>query len=111
MKNLSVIDPYRLEEMTRAVKEADGACRSEEGGVSVIIARHPCVMNAAPDEKRKTSRMEITEDCIACQVCYHDFECPAIAPDPETGMARIDRTLCSACGVCVQVLSAERDTK
>ena len=107
VKNLSVIDPYRLEEMTRAVKEADRACRSEEGGVSVIIARHPCVMNLAPDQKGKTSRMEITEDCIACQVCFQDFECPAIAPDPETGMARIDPTLCSACGVCVQVCPQE----
>ena len=89
------------------MKEADQACRSEEGGVSVIIARHPCVMNLAPDQKGKTSRMEVTDDCIACQVCFQDFECPAIGPDPETGMARIDRTLCSACGVCVQVCPQE----
>jgi indolepyruvate ferredoxin oxidoreductase alpha subunit len=103
VQHLAVVDPYHLEEMVRAIKGADQACRSEQGGVSVIVARHPCIMNLEASKKQKRERMEVTDDCIGCQVCFQDFECPAINPDPETGMASIDQTLCSACGVCIQV--------
>ncbi len=102
-QNLTIIDPYQLEEMTRIIKQADRATRSENGGVSVIIARHPCLMNPGAGLKQKSYDMEITDDCIACEVCFRDFECPAIGPDPQSGMARIDKNLCSGCGVCVQV--------
>jgi len=102
VEHLTVVDPYSLEEMVRAIQEADKVCRSQNGGISVIIARHPCLMNLGA-EQRKGGRVEVTEDCIACQVCFQDFECPAISPDPNTGTATIDPTLCSACGVCIQV--------
>ena len=107
VQHLAVVDPYHLEEMVRAIKGADQACRSEQGGVSVIVARHPCIMNLEASKKQKRERMEVTDDCIGCQVCFQDFECPAINPDPETGMATIDQTLCSACGVCIQVCPQE----
>jgi len=103
VEHLSVVDPYDLEGMIRTIQDADRNSRSGEGGVSVIIARHPCIMNMGADQIRKTERMEVGEDCIGCQVCFQDFECPAIGPDSETGMARIDPTLCSCCGVCIQV--------
>jgi indolepyruvate ferredoxin oxidoreductase alpha subunit len=107
VNQLSVVDPYRLEEMIRAVREADRTCRSEGGGVSVIIARRPCLTNLEAGRKRRSGRMEVTGDCIGCQICFQDFECPAIGPDGETGKAEIDQTLCSACGVCVQVCPQE----
>jgi indolepyruvate ferredoxin oxidoreductase alpha subunit len=103
VQHLSIVDPYDLEEMTRSLKEADRSCRSEGGGVSVIIARHPCIMDPGAEKKKKSDHIEITDVCIGCQICFQDFECPAIGPDPETGMARIDQTICSACGVCIQV--------
>ncbi len=77
----------------------------------MIVARHPCIMNLEADKKRKPERMEVTDDCIGCQVCFQDFECPAIGPDPETGMASIDQTLCSACGVCIQVCPQGSDKR
>ena len=107
VRDVKVIDPYRLEEMTRAIKEADKATRSEDGGISVIISRHPCLMSAGARKGQKAYSMEITDDCIACEVCFRDFECPAISPDPKSGMARIDRNTCSGCGVCVQVCPQE----
>jgi indolepyruvate ferredoxin oxidoreductase alpha subunit len=103
VKSLSVVDPYSLEDMTQALKEADRVCRSEDGGVAAIISRHPCLMDMGGEKKRRTERVEISDDCAGCRICIDDFECPAIEPDPDTGLARIDPTLCSACGVCIQV--------
>ena len=103
VKSLSVVDPYILEDMVRALKEADKVCRSEEGGVAAIITRHPCLMDTGVEKKKKTERVEIGDDCIGCRVCIDDFECPAIEMEGDTGLARIDQTICSACGVCIQV--------
>jgi indolepyruvate ferredoxin oxidoreductase, alpha subunit len=103
VKDLKVIDPYRLDEMIRGIKEADCFSRSENGGVSVIIARHPCLMTPGTLKEQQSFSLKITEDCVACNICHRDFECPAILPDPESGKARIDQNLCSGCGVCVDV--------
>ena len=103
VKDLRVIDPYGLEEMIKAIKEADNVARSENGGVSVIISRHPCLMTAGVLKRQASYSMEVTEDCVACGICHRDFECPAISPDPESEKARIDPSLCSGCGVCVDV--------
>jgi indolepyruvate ferredoxin oxidoreductase alpha subunit len=103
VKSLAVVDPYSIEDMTRALKEADKVRRSEDGGVAAIISRHPCLMDARVEKRKTTERVEVTDDCIGCRVCIDDFECPAMGADSETGLARIDRTLCSDCGVCIQV--------
>jgi len=55
VESLSVVDPYSLEDMTRALKEADKACRSEGGGVAAIISRHPCLMDQEVEEKKERS--------------------------------------------------------
>jgi indolepyruvate ferredoxin oxidoreductase alpha subunit len=107
VKSLSVVDPYSLEDMTRALKEADKVCRADEGGVAAIISRHPCLMSPGADQKKKTERVEVTDQCISCRICIEDFECPAIEADKDTGLARIDQTLCTACGVCIQVCPQE----
>ena len=107
VKSLSVVDPYSLEGMTQALKAADKVCRSEDGGVAAIISRHPCLMDLGLEKKKRTERVEISDDCIGCRVCIDDFECPAVESDEGTGMARIDQTLCSACGVCIQVCPQE----
>jgi indolepyruvate ferredoxin oxidoreductase alpha subunit len=103
VKSLSVVDPYSLEDMTKALKEADRAVRSEEGGVAVVITRHPCVMNLGTIKREKSERIEVTGDCIGCGVCVEDLECPAIGMDSGSGMAVIDANLCFQCGVCIQV--------
>ena len=107
VESLQVIDPYHIGEMTRAIKEANQISRSPRGGVSVIIARHPCLMEPAARKGQKSYRVEVNENCISCGVCFGDFECPAIGADRESGRARIDPNLCSGCGVCVEVCPQE----
>jgi indolepyruvate ferredoxin oxidoreductase alpha subunit len=103
VKEVRVVDPYRLEEMIKAVKEADGAARSEDGGVCVIISRHPCLMTAGVLKGQTRYSMEISDDCVGCGICHEKFECPAIGPDAVSEKSRIDPSLCSGCGVCVDV--------
>jgi indolepyruvate ferredoxin oxidoreductase alpha subunit len=103
VESLKVVDPYDVEEMMKVLREADRTTRSEDGGVAVIITRHPCLMTPGVVKSQKAYSMEITPDCVACETCYRDFECPAIGADPESGIAKIDYTLCSGCGVCVDV--------
>lgn len=103
VKDLQIIDPYRLEDTIEAVKAADQSIRSAQGTVAVIIARRPCVLNTPPEERGPSYRMEITEDCIGCKICLEEFECPAIGMEDGSAVARIDSTLCSGCGVCAGV--------
>jgi indolepyruvate ferredoxin oxidoreductase alpha subunit len=100
---VKVMDPYDLESLTRAIKSAEKAIQAGTGGIYVIISRHPCLMSPGVSKAQTSWRMEITADCIACEICHQDFECPAIGADPQTGLAQIDTNLCSGCGVCVNV--------
>jgi indolepyruvate ferredoxin oxidoreductase alpha subunit len=70
-------------------------------GLSVIIARQPCVIKARRSGVRPKS-FQVGEDCKGCKICL-DFGCPAI--EFENDMARIN-TLCTGCGVCAAICSA-----
>jgi indolepyruvate ferredoxin oxidoreductase alpha subunit len=89
--------------MTDEIKKASDYVNSPDGGIAVIIARHPCVI-AYPDEAvPEKIRVEVTDACIECNVCLERFECPALYHDPELGRVNVNRELCVDCGVCIQV--------
>ncbi len=100
---IEVVDPYDIRKMTSAIKKAADYIDQPEGGIAVIIARHPCVI-AYPDialtEKR---RVTITDDCMECNLCLDRFECPALYHDQELGRVSINRMICVDCGVCIHV--------
>jgi indolepyruvate ferredoxin oxidoreductase alpha subunit len=60
-------------------------------------------MNPGAQKMQRSYSVEVAEDCVACEICFQDFECPAIGPDPQSGRARIDQNICSGCGVCAEV--------
>jgi indolepyruvate ferredoxin oxidoreductase alpha subunit len=103
---LREVDPYDVAAFTAFLKEADGHCRSAEGGVAVIIASHPCVLQVGPSAVGSSRPFEVTEDCTGCEACLHDVECPAIKWDEATGRAFIVGASCNGCGVCVCVCPA-----
>jgi len=96
-------DPYDIPAFQELLQEADGYCRSPEGGVAVIIARHPCLLDKKAASSQAVYRVEVTEECIACRHCLDDFECPALFMSEATGQADIDPLRCVGCGVCVHV--------
>jgi indolepyruvate ferredoxin oxidoreductase, alpha subunit len=99
-------DPYDLPAFIDLLQAADVFCRSPEGGVAVLIAKHPCLLDREVRTAQTAYQMCITEDCTGCQHCLEDFECPALSMDEADGRVVIDRVRCVGCGVCVHVCPA-----
>jgi indolepyruvate ferredoxin oxidoreductase, alpha subunit len=99
-------DPYDLPAFMDLLKEADTYCRGPEGGVAVIIAKHPCVLDRQALRSQAAYAMCVTEDCTGCLYCLEDFECPALSMEEADGRVVIDEIRCVGCGVCVHVCPA-----
>ncbi|MGD8537261.1 MAG: indolepyruvate ferredoxin oxidoreductase subunit alpha [Candidatus Aminicenantes bacterium] len=105
VKWIRTIDPYDIEGMVQLLKEARDYTTSEDGGIAVIVARHPCIIHY-PDRVRECRiEVTITEECNGCRYCVDYFECPALFMNEDKNIAEIDRSLCVDCGVCVKVCS------
>jgi indolepyruvate ferredoxin oxidoreductase, alpha subunit len=109
-KFVRVHDPYDLAGMAALLKEAHEHCRSPEGRVAVIIARHPCLLNDKKSAaKTNTHPVRINDKCNGCAFCRTTFECQALVPGaPIEGkenrfLTTIDRRVCASCGQCVTV--------
>lgn len=88
----AVVDPYDLRETERVLKEAYSV-----KGLSVVIARRPCVLY----EKTTFWIYRIdTEKCTGCGLCLM-LGCPAI--QKEDKKVKIDEALCTGCGACFYV--------
>jgi indolepyruvate ferredoxin oxidoreductase alpha subunit len=98
-----IIDPYRLEEMTDLLKEAGRHARADDGGVAVVIARRPCLMDRRQHRPWSRVDIQVTDRCVGCGFCVKHFECPAMVLKQEKEPLEIDRVLCSGCGVCIHV--------
>ncbi|OPY50549.1 MAG: Indolepyruvate oxidoreductase subunit IorA [Methanosaeta sp. PtaU1.Bin112] len=90
---VETVDPYNLDETMESFKRA-----KDYPGLSVVIARQPCVIKARRSGSRPKS-FQVGEECIGCKVCL-DYGCPAIEFDNDK--ARIN-SLCSGCGVCTAI--------
>jgi len=92
------IDPYDVKGCIELLREADAYSRSSDGGIAVIIARHPCLMH---EKTLKRSPVSVNDNCTGCQYCMTHFECPAFVFEKER--LGINRALCTGCGVCTFV--------
>jgi indolepyruvate ferredoxin oxidoreductase alpha subunit len=101
--HLQECDPYDLPAFTARLQEAEAFCRSEAGGVAVLIARHPCLLDRAAKQGQAAFEMCVTEDCTGCRHCLDEFECPGLALDEATDQVVIDHERCIGCGVCAYV--------
>ncbi|MDD1750356.1 MAG: indolepyruvate ferredoxin oxidoreductase subunit alpha [Methanothrix sp.] len=93
---VETVDPYHMDEMLDSFQRA-----KEYPGLSVIIARQPCVIKARRSGARPKP-FRVGEDCKGCKICL-DFGCPAIEFGKD--MARIN-SLCTGCGVCAAICPA-----
>jgi indolepyruvate ferredoxin oxidoreductase alpha subunit len=100
---LEVLDPYDIKTMHKTMKRALSYVKDPDGGIAVIIARHPCIIAYRDKALEGRKEIEITDDCIACNHCLERFECPALYHDAEKEKTAVDPALCIGCGVCIDV--------
>ena len=100
---IEIVDPYDIKAMSALLKKATKYVKDPEGGIAVIIARHPCVIAYREDAIPKKIKVTITGDCVECNFCLERFECPALYHDEELGRTAVNQVLCVQCGVCLQV--------
>jgi indolepyruvate ferredoxin oxidoreductase, alpha subunit len=96
-------DPYDLPAFMELLQEADAYCRAPEGGVAVVIAKHPCLLDRAVLKSPAVVSLEVNEHCTGCRHCLEDFECPALILDEGGLRVVIDQARCVGCAVCVHV--------
>jgi len=96
-------DPYQLKEFTALLKRAGEHAKDPEGGVAVVIAKRPCLMDRKHPQSWTRHRITINEKCKGCDFCIKHFECPALQSQGEKEPVLVDSTLCTGCGVCVHV--------
>jgi indolepyruvate ferredoxin oxidoreductase alpha subunit len=102
---LEVIDPYDFETMRDCFQRAKQHTFSDGKGVSVVIARRPCVR--MPNVELSGMRFVVTERCDLCMSCVRDLECPAIYYVKGEKRMAIDEDLCGGCGFCAQVCPSQ----
>ena len=90
---VETVDPYDLEKTLESFQRA-----KEYPGLSVVIARQPCVIKARRSGARPRV-FQVGEGCQGCRICV-DFGCPAI--EFEGDVAKINN-LCTGCGVCARI--------
>jgi indolepyruvate ferredoxin oxidoreductase alpha subunit len=93
---LKSMDSYDVQRFVSVLKDADLYTRKQDGGIAVIISKHPCLVGSKP---QKTFSVMVSDDCTGCQYCITNFECPALVY--ENGRVSINPVLCNSCGVCV----------
>ena len=100
---IEIVDPYDLKAMNKLIKKAAEYTSNPDGGVAVIIARHPCVIAYREEAIPQKKEVAVTEDCVECNFCHDRFECPALYKDADLERTAVDQTLCAQCGVCLNI--------
>ncbi len=100
---IEVVDPYDIKKLTGILKKAKAYITDPDGGIAVIIARHPCIIAYREEAIPQKKRITITDDCDECNFCHDRFECPALYIDADLGHTSVNQALCTECGVCLQI--------
>ncbi len=102
-----VIDAYDIPEMIEEVKKAQEYVTSDDGGIAIIIAKHPCMIAYRGKLKKELAdkKVIINENCNGCKYCITYFECPALIyvdnKDKSKRKVIIDPRICVNCGCCI----------
>jgi indolepyruvate ferredoxin oxidoreductase alpha subunit len=95
---VKVVDADNLSEVESAIKEF-----LSYDGVSVIVARRPCVLLEASRKRKEGTLVPyyVTDECNGCAHCVKFFSCPALIMRDKK--AYIVPEMCTGCSVCAQL--------
>jgi len=105
IKNLFIIDPYDSENSIKTFVKAIDCI-----GVSVVIARRECALQAKRRKKNTVKYMVNKEKCTGCRLCLNELSCPAMIfyPKNEKSKAYMSiNTACTGCGLCESICPVE----
>jgi indolepyruvate ferredoxin oxidoreductase alpha subunit len=102
---VEVVDPYDHDALKSTLESAKIYTFDEKRGVSVVIARRPCVR--MPNVELSGERFVVGESCDLCMSCVRDLECPAIHYVKGEKRMEIDLDLCAGCGFCAKVCPSQ----
>jgi indolepyruvate ferredoxin oxidoreductase alpha subunit len=74
-------------------------------GVKVILARQECAIQVKRYREPDARILVVDENCNLCKLCIMQTGCAAISLG-ETAVL-IDDSLCTACGLCLQVCNRD----
>jgi indolepyruvate ferredoxin oxidoreductase alpha subunit len=101
---VEVGDPFDLEGTQKKLLKL----LEEEGKVRVLILRRKCALIQMREDGAlykvwvEQERCK-GEDCGCARFCTRVFKCPALVWEREAGKARVDKALCTGCGVCSDI--------
>jgi len=98
IEDIKIIDPYQSEKATDAIMKA-----IEYPGVSVIVSRRECALQAKRRKIKFPQRKVNIDKCTGCRICLSSLACPAMVfhPKDANSKAYIEITsACFGCGLC-----------
>lgn len=96
------VDTYRQAELTEHVRAA-----LEHEGLSIVIARHPCMLKFTREQRAKRPDLKFKPvaidqaTCNQSRICIADFGCPSFIAN-EDGTVTVHTELCIGDGSCQQ---------
>jgi len=106
VKHIFEADTYLQDKLTDLVKQALAI-----DGLSVVIARHPCMLKFNREQRKKpgyqTRRVDIDKNiCRRIYDCVAEFGCPTFTRMKD-GSVEVNPDLCIGDGSCVQTCPAK----
>jgi indolepyruvate ferredoxin oxidoreductase alpha subunit len=94
------IDPFDMDQSVQTIQQAMNL-----PGVKVILARQECAIQVKRYREPDARILVVDENCNLCKLCIMQTGCAAISLG-ETAVL-IDDSLCTACGLCLQVCNRD----
>lgn len=98
IEDIKIIDPYQSEKATDVIMKT-----IEYPGVSVIVSRRECALQAKRRKVKFPQRKVNIDKCTGCRICLSSLACPAMVfhPKDANSKAYIEITsACFGCGLC-----------
>jgi indolepyruvate ferredoxin oxidoreductase alpha subunit len=98
IEDIKIIDPYQSEKAIDAIMKA-----IEYPGVSVIVSRRECALQAKRKKIKSAKRKVNIDKCTGCRICLSSLACPAMlfhSKDANSKAYMEITSACFGCGLC-----------
>ena len=93
--------PYDHQAFRQVLRRAYDHTQAADGGVAVVVADWPCILDDPSPIREHPVPVEITQDCDGCRYCIEAFECPALVLRLDGTRVDVDPAVCVDCGQCL----------